>query len=537
MSLYATSRFGGGGGGGGGGGVTSLNGETGAIDIVAGTGITVTPTGQNIIISATGEAISSVLFTTITLLPSTTAQVFAVPYLNQQNIIVDFSIVMEGTKEAGLLILTTDGTNVAISSHSSATLPNGITFSAVIAGSDLILSYTSTTLTVPGTLTYAFLAWSDTPSVGEMFSNVSILDNTSFGTIFSEPYNNQQNIIIDYSINKSGAKAAGILLLSTNGSTVGISTLYSETASTGVTFSAVISGSNIILQYTSTFTGANGLFTYDTTQFSNISGSGLNGVTILDNSTNTFLTQQYLGFENLLVNYGIVRGSIQETGTLIITTDGINVAISSKASSTGLSGISFSASLSGNDIVVQYTAQSTGTNASATYAIQSWSDSPANESVLINLPNVSSGGGGSTSPAGSDTQIQFNQTGAFGASSNLSFDYNNNLLLLGNIQKSVLNITSFLDNQSAPVLLFSMPSTFNSVFLEYTIIRGTAVRTGEMQIATDGTIAISNEEYYTESQATGITLSVTLSGGNININYTSTATGIGGTCKYAFERW
>ena len=115
MSLYATSRFGGGGGGGGGGGVTSLNGETGAIDIVAGTGITVTPTGQNIIISATGEAISSVLFTTITLLPSTTAQVFAVPYLNQQNIIVDFSIVMEGTKEAGLLILTTDGTNVAIS--------------------------------------------------------------------------------------------------------------------------------------------------------------------------------------------------------------------------------------------------------------------------------------------------------------------------------------------------------------------------------------------------------------------------------------
>lgn len=39
---------------GGSGGVTSLNSETGAINIVAGTGITVTPAGQNITIAATG---------------------------------------------------------------------------------------------------------------------------------------------------------------------------------------------------------------------------------------------------------------------------------------------------------------------------------------------------------------------------------------------------------------------------------------------------------------------------------------------------
>lgn len=44
-----------GGGSGGGEGVTSLNGETGAINIVAGTGIAVTPVGQNITISATGS--------------------------------------------------------------------------------------------------------------------------------------------------------------------------------------------------------------------------------------------------------------------------------------------------------------------------------------------------------------------------------------------------------------------------------------------------------------------------------------------------
>lgn len=43
-----------GGAGGGGGGVTSLNGETGAVNIVAGTNITVTPSGSNITIASTG---------------------------------------------------------------------------------------------------------------------------------------------------------------------------------------------------------------------------------------------------------------------------------------------------------------------------------------------------------------------------------------------------------------------------------------------------------------------------------------------------
>lgn len=44
------------GSGGGGGGVSSLNGETGAVNIVAGTGISVTPAGQNITIANTGSS-------------------------------------------------------------------------------------------------------------------------------------------------------------------------------------------------------------------------------------------------------------------------------------------------------------------------------------------------------------------------------------------------------------------------------------------------------------------------------------------------
>ena len=40
-------------------------------------------------------------------------------------------------------------------------------------------------------------------------------------------------------------------------------------------------------------------------------------------------------------------------------------------------------------------------------------------------------GGGSAFIAGSDTQIQFNESGNFGASANFTFDYGNNKLLVG----------------------------------------------------------------------------------------------------------
>jgi hypothetical protein len=62
----------------------------------------------------------------------------------------------------------------------------------------------------------------------------------------------------------------------------------------------------------------------------------------------------------------------------------------------------------------------------------------ANGAPIAAYSNITSGGGGSF-VAGSDTQIQFNQSGNFGANGNLTFDYGNNKLtvqgyeVLGNI--------------------------------------------------------------------------------------------------------
>jgi len=52
----------------------------------------------------------------------------------------------------------------------------------------------------------------------------------------------------------------------------------------------------------------------------------------------------------------------------------------------------------------------------------------ANGVPIAAYANLSAGGAGTV--AGSDTQIQFNQSGAFGASANLTFDYSTNKLTL-----------------------------------------------------------------------------------------------------------
>ena len=62
----------------------------------------------------------------------------------------------------------------------------------------------------------------------------------------------------------------------------------------------------------------------------------------------------------------------------------------------------------------------------------------SNGAPISAYANIFTGGGGAF-VAGSDTQIQFNQSGNFGASANLAFDYGNNKLtvqgyqVLGNI--------------------------------------------------------------------------------------------------------
>jgi hypothetical protein len=71
----------------------------------------------------------------------------------------------------------------------------------------------------------------------------------------------------------------------------------------------------------------------------------------------------------------------------------------------------------------------------------------ANGAPISAYANIASGGG-SSFVAGSDTQIQFNQGGTFGATANLTFDYGNNKLtvqgyqVLGNVGTTPTNVAN-----------------------------------------------------------------------------------------------
>jgi hypothetical protein len=304
------------------------------------------------------------------------------------------------------------------------------------------------------------------------------------------------------------------------------------------------SGTLVVITEGSSFANQVGLFNGTIWVFNNavryfigtnyFEQDGLAVSTLADNTTaGTVFSLAYAGSQNIIVDYSVIRAGAKETGSIFLTTNGSVVGISSEYSSTAPTGVTFSSIISGSNLILQYTTTSTGSSGTMMYSLKRWSDTAGGPGG----PPSYSGGSSLIAAAGANENIQINNAGTLGASSNFSYDMTNNLLLMGGKQISTLNVTTFLDNQSSPALMFSMPATFNSVFIRYTAIRGTNVRSGELQIATDGSINISSDEYFTESSPTGMTFSVTLSGGNIDINYTTTSTGIGGVYKYSFERW
>jgi hypothetical protein len=69
--------------------------------------------------------------------------------------------------------------------------------------------------------------------------------------------------------------------------------------------------------------------------------------------------------------------------------------------------------------------------------------------------------------------------------------------------------------------------------INYTIVRGTAYRTGIINITTTGSGSLNYTEDYTENANTGITLTVTQSGSTVFVKYISTNTGTGATLTYS----
>lgn len=247
---------------------------------------------------------------------NTTADVFSLAITGSENIIVDFSLLRGVAKEVGTLHITSDGTNVSLDAVGTYLAVSGITFSAFISSGTLHVQYTSTSTGVSGSMKYSLKRWSDAAggpagppsysagpvapvtaagvsgsvqynaagSLGgdtsflwdstnkilklntlEIFGLVgplTLLDNQTDATLITYDASDYPFVIIEFSIVRDGKYRLGRMLITNDGTNVAFSDDSVLTGDAGVTLSAIISGSNVLIRYTTTSIGLSGNFKY-----------------------------------------------------------------------------------------------------------------------------------------------------------------------------------------------------------------------------------------------------------------------------------
>jgi len=263
--------------------------------------------------------------------------------------------------------------------------------------------------------------------------------------------------------------------------------------------------------------------------------SNLVSATITDNATTPIFTTAWAGSEHILIDYSLVRSTARETGTMRIVTDGATAEVSTdSAYVNGNSGVTFTAAISGADLILSGTATSTGQNATFKYSTRRWSSSypggPAG------LPSYSGAAPTPTPAAAPVNAVQFNSGGVLAGNSNFAIDTVDNSMSFNGLRQGVLSSSLTLNNnQVAFANLLLLSASYSFYVIEYSITKENYSRIGHLQIAYDGSAVACNDSYI-ETGITGVTLQAIVSGG-IQIQYTSTNGAGDGTFKYAWRKW
>lgn len=265
--------------------------------------------------------------------------------------------------------------------------------------------------------------------------------------------------------------------------------------------------------------------------------SALHGVEIPDGTTTDVFTVAWAGSEHIIVEYSVVRGSARETGTMRIVTDGADAEVSTDSSYiNGNSGVTFEATISGDDLTLEATATLVGgADAQMKYSIRRWSSSfpggPAG------VPSYSGATPNPTPASAPVNSIQYNSGGVLAGNSNFAIDVADISMNLNGLRQGVLSSgITILDNQPvATNLVLLDPTNYSFWVLEYSITKETFARTGRLTIAYDGTNVACNDSYV-ETGVTGVALTAIVSGG-IQLQYTSTNGTGDGEFKYSWKKW
>jgi hypothetical protein len=90
------------------------------------------------------------------------------------------------------------------------------------------------------------------------------------------------------------------------------------------------------------------------------------------------------------------------------------------------------------------------------------------------------------------------------------------------------------DNQAAPTTITSINALDVRAFrVDYTVVRATTYASGSITVISEGSGNLTWSNDYSQNTNTGIALSASQSGNQINLRYTSTSTGTAGTINYS----
>ncbi len=263
--------------------------------------------------------------------------------------------------------------------------------------------------------------------------------------------------------------------------------------------------------------------------------SGLHGVTAANNATTTIFSLAWAGSEHIIVDFSVVRGTLRETGTMHVVTDGSAVEVATDSSYiNGNSGVTFSGAIVSSNLVLSATTTNTGTAAQVKFSIRRWSSSfpggPAG------VPSYSGAAPAPTPAAAPVNSVQFNSGGVLAGNSNFTIDTVDISQNYNGLRQGVLSSPiTIVDNMASPTNLVLLSTSYSFYILDYSITKEGFARTGQMVIAYDGT-NVSTNEVYTETGATGVVLSAVVSGG-IQLQYTSTNGAGDGAFKYSWRKW
>ena len=259
---------------------------------------------------------------------------------------------------------------------------------------------------------------------------LGITDNTT-ANVFNVNATGSENIMMSYAIKRGGAKEAGYLMITHDGTTARVARPNVEILDTGVDFIAYIDSGNLKLDYISDDSGSSGTLKYfisrwsdsaggptgipnysnagggtnvgaggnlDEIQFHGAGGTldgdpefkwdasdkslNMNGMkfstlsgplTLLDNQTDVvLLTFPVNTFANFVIEYSIGRDGDNRTGRILIAANASGVGFDDSFVETNVLGVTLAARVVSGNVELIYSTTSTGNSALFKHSTRKW---------------------------------------------------------------------------------------------------------------------------------------------------------------------